>query len=199
MLFLIEFTIAAITAIAMENIVLTRALDNTGFYRFFKSPRYILLIGIIVTMVTAISSVPVYFINQAIRPLPNFIYIAAISYILVNAVVYVITYLFIKVILPPVFQRVEKALPFCGVNCATLGSLLVSSQMSDYHLFAKFLGYNIGTGIGLTFALLLLWGLNRKMQGNNVPKAFRGLPITLIYIGLLSLSIFGLVGNQLPA
>ena len=48
-------------------------------------------------------------------------------------------------------------------------------------------------------ALLLLWSVRQRLALTRVPKAFRGLPITLLSLGIISLALFGLLGNQLPA
>ena len=58
-----------------------------------------------------------------------------------------------------------------------------------------------GMGIGLSFllAVFLLEQGKRCMSICNIPKAFQGLPAELVYVGLISLSLYGLVGHQLAA
>ena len=81
-------------------------------------------------------------------------------------------------------------------NCATLGSLLIpSSERLD---LIGTIGYGIGMSLGFGFAVIMVsYGLTR-LEYCRVPKIFRGIPIALIYLGLLSLAFYGLVGHQLP-
>ena len=97
------------------------------------------------------------------------------------------------------FARIGDALPFYGVNCVTLGTLMIASRISDSSKFFSFFGYCVGAGVSFTAALLLLWSVRQRLALTRVPKAFRGLPITLLSLGIISLALFGLLGNQLPA
>ena len=45
--------------------------------------------------------------------------------------------------------------------------------------------------------MLLVSEGERKINHDMVPQHFRGLPITLIYISVLALAIFGLTGNTM--
>ena len=60
------------------------------------------------------------------------------------------------------------------------------------------LGYGIGTGIGYMLALLLIYFGRRRLELIALPRAFKGLPILLLYIGLISLAVYGMIGHQLP-
>ena len=62
----------------------------------------------------------------------------------------------------------------------------------------KTCGFAFGSGAGYTLALLLISEGRKRIALSDVPRAFRGLPVALIYIGILSLAIYGLIGHQLP-
>lgn len=82
-------------------------------------------------------------------------------------------------------------------NSAAFGALLVAA--SERYSLGGWIGFGLGSGIGYTGALLLLYIAQEQFQMMDIPKVFRGLPILLVYIGIISLSIYGLIGHQLPA
>jgi electron transport complex protein RnfA len=110
--------------------------------------------------------------------------------------VYVVAYQLMK-LLPKTFQsRFGSFLSLAIFNCAVFGSIMLSSaQMLN---FAKYVGFGFGTGVGFTIAYLMVSEGRRRLELSSVPRAFRGFPITLMYIGILSLAFYGLTGHQLP-
>ena len=56
----------------------------------------------------------------------------------------------------------------------------------------------VGTGIGFTLASYTVRIAFEHLSSNAVPESFRGFPITLIYIGLVSLALYGVIGHELP-
>lgn len=55
----------------------------------------------------------------------------------------------------------------------------------------------LGSGIGYLLAMLLCWTIRERLDFCDIPRAFRGAPIYFIYVGLISLALFGLIGHQL--
>ena len=53
-------------------------------------------------------------------------------------------------------------------------------------------GFSAGVGFGL--ALILFCGVRRSLERANPPKAFRGLPITLVAAALTSMTFMGFTG-----
>ena len=74
---------------------------------------------------------------------------------------------------------------------------ICSRRKADYVVLQILKGFFAGTVCYA--ALLLLWSVRQRLALTRVPKAFRGLPITLLSLGIISLALFGLLGNQLPA
>ena len=65
---------------------------------------------------------------------------------------------------------------------------------------AKFvldMGFCLGSGIGFTVATLYVAEGQRKIRNRDVPGSFKGLPVTLLYIGILSLCIYSFTGYSL--
>ena len=166
MVYFSELATAFMTALVLENLLFTRAIDIPSLYEK-RTPGQIILIGSVLTGIIAVCSIPSYFL--------------------------------IRRFAPALFARIGDALPFYSVNCVTLGTLMIASRISDSSKFFSFFGYCVGAGVSFTAALLLLWSVRQRLALTRVPKAFRGLPITLLSLGIISLALFGLLGNQLPA
>ena len=196
MTYILQFLSMMLTALFIENIIFTRALGTSWMFYLIKHPKEIIKQTGLLMVVTTLSGLLAY-------PLRGFVYnsehrhlLLPLLYIAAMAIVYLVVYFFVKFVFPK--QEEYFALNF-GVavfNCAALGSLLVSSnQRLD---LISTIGYNIGMSLGFGFATIILgYGLTR-LEYCRVPKIFRGVPIALIYLGLLSLAFYGLVGHQLP-
>lgn len=76
-----------------------------------------------------------------------------------------------------------------------LGVLLVTGFGTNTLFTSLFAG--AGSGAGYLLAMLLCWSIRERLDFCDIPRAFRGAPILFIYIGLISLALFGLVGHQL--
>ena len=198
MIFFTQLTGAFLTALLVENLLFARAFDIPGLYDD-RTPSGILKVGGILIFITLLSSVPAYFLNTLLKNHSAFVPFMTLSFLILNGIAFLLTYYGIKRFMPRLFCEVGDSLPFYGVNCVTLGSLLIAARLSDAMKFPSFIGYCLGCAVGFTVALLVLWSIRQKLSMADVPKAFRGLPITFIYLGIVSLALFGLLGNQLPA
>ena len=79
-------------------------------------------------------------------------------------------------------------------NTCLLGTLLISS-VQNFN-FAQTLGFALGSGIGYVLAVAVVMGGEKRLESEKIPAMFRGLPITLLYIGILALAIYGFTGHM---
>ena len=86
-------------------------------------------------------------------------------------------------------------LPMATFNTCILGTLFVSTIQS--FSLVQTMGFALGSGLGYGLAVLMLGEAQHKLQNENVPMSLRGLPINLVYIGILALAIYGLTGHRL--
>ena len=86
-----------------------------------------------------------------------------------------------------------ELLPMATFNCCVLGTLLVAASQ-NYNLLQS-IGFGFGSGVGYLVAVLVVDEGRRRLRSKDIPHIFRGLPSVLIYIGILSLAIYGLVGT----
>jgi len=69
---------------------------------------------------------------------------------------------------------------------------------SQNFVLTQTLGYAVGSALGYTVAIFVIYYARKRLAISAVPRSFRGLPILLIYLGLLSLALYGLIGHNLP-
>ena len=194
--FLGDFILMALTALSLENAIFTRALGISKSVFTVQRTRQIIAYGMIVTVMTTITSMICAPVSEmdVIRSWTSLH--RSILYLVILTVVYVLTHLLFSHLTKGFQALTGSYLPLAFFNCAMFGSImLASAQMMN---FAQFVGFGFGTGAGFTIAYLMVSEGRRRLELSSVPRAFRGFPITIMYIGILSLAFYGLTGHQLP-
>ena len=100
--------------------------------------------------------------------------------------------MFMKKVLPPLYQALGVYLPLITTNCAVLGVAITNVQENYSILEGVVNGF--ATAVGFTIAIVLMAGLREKMEYNDVPKAFQGMPIVLLTAMLMSIAFTGFAG-----
>lgn len=194
--YIFQFLTMMLTAVFIENIIFTRALGTSWMFYLAKRPKEIARYTLLLMAVITLSGVIGYPIRGLIYDSEYRHIVIPMMYIGVMAVVYIGVYFLIKKFLPGEFEHFGMNLGAAVFNCAALGGILIpSGERLD---FISTIGYGIGMSLGFGFAVVIVgYGLSR-IEYCRVPKPFKGVPIALIYLGLLSLAFYGLVGHQLP-
>ena len=122
-------------------------------------------------------------------------FIGLISYIGIIAAMVQILEMFLDRFVPALYNALGIFLPLITVNCAILGGSLFMVER-DYNL-AESAVFGLGSGIGWGLAIVALAGLREKMKYSDVPPPLRGLGITFITVGLMSLAFMSFSGIQL--
>ena len=97
--------------------------------------------------------------------------------------------------MPGLYNALGVFLPLIAVNCAILGSSLFMAER-DYNLVQSTV-FGFGSGVGFLLAIVALAAIREKMRYSNVPPALRGLGITFIVTGLMSMAFMAFAGIQL--
>ena len=196
MSFVFQFFTMMITAIFAENIIFTRAIGTSWLFYLIKRPKDFAKYTLLLIFVTTVSGLIGYPIRRFIYDHEYRHFLVPLVYIGVMAVVYIAVYFFIKKVIPSEFENIGLNLGVAVFNCATLGGLLV--PVGERLDLLSTVGYGVGIGLGFGLAVVVVgYGLKR-LEYCRVPKIFKGVPIALIYLGLLSLAFYGLIGHQLP-
>jgi Na+-transporting NADH:ubiquinone oxidoreductase subunit E len=96
---------------------------------------------------------------------------------------------------PALYNALGVFLPLIAVNCAILGASLFIVER-DYG-FAESLTFGLGSGVGWALAIIALAALREKMRYSNVPPGLRGLGMTFMVTGLMSIGFMAFGGIQL--
>lgn len=184
----------AILAAFAENALLNRIFDASFSLKMsIRHPKYIFLFGIMLSTMSAIAAVPTYLVNSIMAEFQyRYIFVPIVYIILISATFFAVIVL-IQNYVPSLKKVVVKMLPFATFNCALLGGLLIAGE--NFYTLSQTIGFAFGTGIGYTIASLMVKEGLRRLALCDVPKAFKGLPVSLIYIGVLSLAVYGLTGR----
>lgn len=178
--------------IVLQNTVFSRALGIVRIKSIMKTPKTVILFGAMTTAVTTAASIVIWPINELLKNLSYRLYIRSVVFILLLCVFYLIL-----VYLARLPEQLKLFLPLAVFNSAVLGTLILASMRGLSWL--GFVVSALGSGIGYTLALLLIFSALRQVKLCRPPRSFRGLPVTLLYIGMVSLAICGLIGYQLPS
>lgn len=184
---------AALLGIFIENAAFERALGiNVLLYSARKKENLIgIFIGVI--YVTTLSSAFTCLIDRYLSDWVYYNKLLPLMYIFVIGAVYLITLLALWKFFPAAFKKVKKYVHVSVFNCAVLGALFIQSQIGG--TFASYIGYGFGTGLGFLLAGYLLYAAEDRLNSPSVPASFRGMPITMIYIGVISLALSAFWGK----
>ena len=194
-----------VRAIFIENIALVFFLGMCTFIAISKKIETSLGLGIAVVVVQTIT-VPVNnLIYQFLLadgalawagfPEVDLSFLGLLSYIGVIAAMVQILEMFLDKYVPALYNALGVFLPLITVNCAILGSTLLMVER-DYS-FPESVAFGLGSGFGWALAIVALAGIREKLKYSDVPEGLRGLGITFITVGLMSLGFMSLSGVSL--
>ncbi len=194
-----------VRAVFIENMALVFFLGMCTFIAISKKIETSAGLGIAVVVVLTIT-VPVnnliyqYLLADgalawAGLPEVDLSFLGFLSYIGVIAAMVQILEMFLDKYLPALYNALGVFLPLITVNCAILGASLFMVNR-DYTL-SESVVYGFGSGVGWAIAIVVLAGIREKMKYSDVPEGLRGLGITFITVGLMSLGFMSFGGISL--
>lgn len=193
---LLQFVTALLTAAFVENVLFTRSLGTSWvLYLVRRKKSFFQYIGLM-TAVSLLSSLLSYPFRRPLSGLNDSYVLLPMAFIACLIAVYVAVYFLLGRFWPAFFEKTEPEMTTAIFNGAMLGGLLIPA-VERLDLVGT-LGYSLGANLGFAVAVALVGFGMERIRLCHVPKAFRGLPVVLIYLGLLSLAFYGLVGHQLP-
>ena len=195
----------AVKAIFVENMALAFFLGMCTFLAISKKVQTAFGFGVAVIVVLAITT-PVnnLIFNLLLRegalawagyPEVDLSFLGYISYIGVIAAIVQILEMFLDKFVPALYNALGVFLPLITVNCAIMGAALFMVER-DY-TFGESVVYGTSAGIGWALAITALAGIREKLKYSDVPEGLRGLGITFITVGLMSLGFMSFSGVSL--
>ena len=122
----------------------------------------------------------------------DIVYMQTIVFILVIAALVQMVEIMLKKLSPSLYQALGIFLPLITTNCAVLGVAILMIQ-KEFNLLQS-VTYSVATALGFALALVLFAGIRERLEFEDVPKAFRGVPIALITAGILAMAFMGFSG-----
>ena len=185
----------AVLAIFAQNAVFTRSLGVSRLVQLVGDERTSSWWFALMLCITQVLVAPlVYFAGSFIAPLPNRAQLRPVIYLTCIAAVCLFELLVLKLAKGPRSGQLIRILPVAAVNSGVLGTVLVERTQS--FTLEQSLGFGLGSGLGYLLAVMLVTEAQNRLRSRAIPEAFRGLPITLIYIGVLALAIYGFTGHS---
>ncbi|MBU5428627.1 electron transport complex subunit RsxA [Kineothrix sp. MSJ-39] len=184
--------IIAIGSALVNNVVLSQFLGLCPFLGVSKKVKTAAGMGTAVIFVITLASFVAAVIYQFVLTPLNITYLKTIVFILVIAALVQFVEMFLKKYMVSLYESLGVYLPLITTNCAVLGVALTNVQKSYSILTSVVNGF--ATAAGFTISIVILAGIREKMEYNDIPKPFQGMPIVLITAGLMAIAFCGFSG-----
>lgn len=187
-----ELLMIAVGSALVNNVVLSQFLGLCPFLGVSKKMDTAAGMGAAVIFVLTLSSFCTSLIYQFVLVKTGMEYLQTIVFILVIAALVQLVEMFLKKMMPPLYKSLGVYLPLITTNCAVLGVAILNVQNKYNVLEGTVNGF--ATAVGFTISIVLMAGLREKIEYNDIPKPFQGMPIVLLTAGLMSIAFFGFSG-----
>ena len=176
----------------INNVVLSQFLGLCPFLGVSKKVKTALGMGGSVIFVITLSSLVTGVIYEQLLKRFDITYLKTIVFILVIAALVQFLEMFLKRYIPSLYKALGVYLPLITTNCAVLGVAL-TNVTKEYNLLEGTVN-GFSTALGFAISIVILSGLRERMQYNDIPKPFKGMPIVLISAGLMAIAFCGFSG-----
>lgn len=183
-----------VVAMTVQNAVFARALGVSRLLSLVDDTTSTAIFGIQLTLVTTLGTLAHYYLNAHLLSRLSFAdYLRPLAIVVCMSAAFLIVF-FLSIKLTP-YKHVATAvdmMPAAAFNVTAFATILLTAT-SRYDLVSS-LVYAVGSSAGYILAVLLVTEGQRKLRNSNIPTAFKGLPVTLLYLAGLALAIYGLTG-----
>ena len=187
-----DLILIAVGSALVSNVVLSQFLGICSFLGVSKKTETAVGMGGAVIFVITLASLVAGLLYQFILHPLGFDYLNTIVFILVIAALVQIVEMFLKKFVHSLYNALGVYLPLITTNCAVLGVALNNVQ-DGYNLLQSVVN-GFATGVGYLIAIVLLAGIREKMEYNDIPESFKGMPIVLLTSTLMAIAFFGFSG-----
>ena len=187
-----EMLLLLVGSSLVSNVVLSQFLGLCPFLGVSRKIKTAAGMGTAVIFVITLASFVAGVLYKLILVPLNITYLQTIVFILVIAALVQFVEMFLKKMVPSLYQALGVYLPLITTNCAVLG-VAVSNVQKNYGVL-KGVVNGFGTAVGFTIAIVILAGIREKMEYTEVPGPFKGMPIVLLTAGLMAIAFWGFSG-----
>ena len=187
-----ELILIAVGSAIVNNVVLSQFLGICPFLGVSKKTETAAgMGGAVVFVITLASAVAAAIYKFILVPL-DITYLQTIVFILVIAALVQFVEMFLKKYVQGLYQALGVYLPLITTNCAVLGIALTNVQKNYGILYSIVSGF--ATAAGFLISITILAGIREKMEYNDIPESFKGMPIVMITAGLMAIAFCGFSG-----
>jgi len=187
-----ELLLILIGSALVNNVVLSQFLGLCPFLGVSKRTETAAGMGAAVLFVITIASAITSLIYTGILEKLGLEYLQTIVFILVIAALVQLVEMVLKKKMPSLYNSLGVYLPLITTNCAVLGVALKNVQ-NGYGLVESVV-YGIGISLGFFIAIVIMAGIRERIEFNEIPQSFKGMPIVLVTAGLMAIAFIGFSG-----
>ena len=196
-----EILLIIVSAIFVNNIVLAQFLGICPFLGVSNKLSTATGMSAAVCFVITLATIVTYLLNNLVLVPLQLQFLQTISFILVIAALVQMVEIVLKKVSPSLYQALGIFLPLITTNCAVLGvAITVVTKEFTFGLPAHMLNlgeavlYAFATSLGYGLAMILFSGMREQLAMNDVPKAFKGVPIALVTVIIIAMAFMGFSG-----
>lgn len=187
-----EYILIFITAIFVNNIVLSQFLGICPFLGVSKKVETATGMGAAVAFVLVIATIVTFLVQKFVLDAFGLEYLQTIAFILIIAALVQMVEIVLKKVSPALYQALGVFLPLITTNCCILGVAILVIQ-NDFDLLTGVI-YAFATALGFALAMILFAGIREQLSLVNIPKGMDGMAIALVTAGLLAMAFMGFSG-----
>lgn len=196
-----EYILIIISAVFVNNILLSQFLGICPFLGVSNKLSTAVGMSGAVCFVITLATLVTYLLNKFVLVALGLEFLQTIAFILVIAALVQMVEIVLKKVSPSLYSALGIFLPLITTNCAVLGVALtvVTKEFTfggEAHMLnlGQSIVYAFATSLGFGLAMILFAGLRETLALNNVPKAFRGVPVALLTASILAMAFMGFSG-----
>lgn len=178
-----------LATVLVDNVVLSQFLGLCPFLGVSNRKKTAAGMGAAVIFVITLSSLVTALLYNGLLARFDLDYLKTIVFILVIAALVQLVEMVLRKCMPALHRSLGVYLPLITTNCAVLGVALKNVQDGLGVGMSVLTGF--GTACGFAPAILIMAGIRERLEGNDIPKPFRGMPIVLICAGLMAIAFMG--------
>ncbi len=187
-----DMMIILIGAILVDNFVLSKFMGVCPFLGVSKKVNSAFGMSLAVIFVMLMATAVTYPIYTGLLAPNGLEYLRIVVFILIIALFVQMVEIVLKRFIPSLYKALGVYLPLITTNCAVLGVTLLN--IDNEYTFAESMVNALGGGLGFMLALILFAGIRQKIDASELPKAFKGMPATLVAAAIVSVSFVGFGG-----
>lgn len=187
-----DLLVIMISSSLVSNVVLSQFLGLCPFLGVSKKTNTAAGMGVAVIFVITLASAVAGLMYKFILVPLHIEYLQTICFILVIAALVQFVEMFLRKAIPSLYESLGVYLPLITTNCAVLGVALTNVQ-KEYGIVTGIVN-GFATAVGFTIAIIILAGIREKLEYNNIPEPFKGMPTVLLTAGLMAIAFCGFAG-----